>query len=148
MSITEIYCNTFSSINTINKLVKQKIFGNILPQLSSGLHPLCSTTVSYWLYWICVRLQYSYLYVCLSLDGSCNTNDDCEPGLYCDSNKCISSCENSLDCSNGVCRSVTFGSSRMRLCKEECNDMSNPCQGGEMCVGKGIPYHMYCNLII
>ena len=69
-------------------------------------------------------------------DGSCNSHDDCANGSYCHSNKCVSSCENSLDCSSGVCTYTRVGSGVMKLCIEECTEASGSCRNGEICIGK------------
>ena len=64
--------------------------------------------------------------------GSCITHNGCENGSYCDSNRCVSSCENSLECTSGVCTEVSFG----RMCKEDCSEFSDSCQEGQICIGK------------
>ena len=79
-------------------------------------------------------------------DESCNTHDDCENGSYCHSNRCVSSCENSLDCSNSVCTSFTLGSESVKLCKDECNNTSDSCQEGDICVGKNKLLYSYVML--
>ena len=57
-------------------------------------------------------------------------------GSYCDSDRSVPSCENNLDCSNGVCTEVTLGSKLVRMCKEECNGTSDSCPENKICVGK------------
>ena len=71
-------------------------------------------------------------------DGSCNTNDDCEAGSYCDENTCRLSCLNtqSLECPNHVCRPVVVGDLSIKLCKDECSNTSDSCQEGHICVGR------------
>ena len=69
-------------------------------------------------------------------DGSCDSHDECATDEYCVSNTCVSTCENSLDCPNGVCRDIMVESELLRLCKDECSDTSDSCDKGDVCVGK------------
>ena len=72
-------------------------------------------------------------------DGSCHTHSDCENGSYCDSNRCVSPCENSLACPNGVCTTVALGSESVTLCRDQCNATSISCESG-LCIGGYKPF--------
>ena len=95
--------------------------------------------ISCLLLYLSKSLTYLFQYECIFLlsDGSCNTHKDCEVNSYCDANKCLSPCNNSLDCPNGVCTSLSVVDKDVKVCKDQCNETSlDYCAKTEICVGK------------
>ena len=93
----------------------------------------------------CLNVQIFLLaqFLVTELDNRCTTDEECQTDMFCDetSSTCVPSCQNSLQCHNGVCAKIIHTTGELiKLCKDQCNETFNLCPPGYTCIGMSFIY--------